>query len=92
MFASGIEWNPTELYSTCYHVFHHHKSTEKKYHFEKNKVLLSFNRRNYMVVIFAEFRESDKIRCNHVIAFMIPLRWVAELENMKLLDKNIDNN
>lgn len=45
-----------------------------------------------MVVIFAEFRESDKIRCNHVIAFMIPLRWVAELENMKLLDKNIDNN
>lgn len=45
-----------------------------------------------MVVIFTEFRESDKIRCNHVVAFTIALRWVAELENMKLLDKNIDNN
>ena len=89
MFASGIEWNPTELYSTCYHVFHHHKSTEKNIVLKKIKFsYLSID----VVVIFAEFRESDKIRRNHVVAFTIPLRWVAELENMKLLDKNIDNN
>lgn len=37
MFASGIEWNPTELYSTCYHVFHHHKSTEKNIVLKKIK-------------------------------------------------------